>query len=224
MLHGRAIMSVAGGASGFSWSSVPDQLLRLDPSDPSTTESGGLLTGLSDLSGNALVITISGSPTYTAIDAQFNGQASWSGGHVRALAHPGNVLRYAVHVGYRVDSASHYAWWQGSGAEPTRYFGYTAGNVLLGPGGNAYPHGLGTAAGVYICEGGYDGATPITLYGGSVAHTPSNALYNLTGMNVGSSYIPSFPMKTGFFMSCSSVPDAGTRTAIIDELVARFLP
>ena len=223
---GRGAQEVAAGGGGFDWNSIPNQLIRVDPADPSTTHAAGVLTGLSDISGQGRTVTVASSPAYTAANALMNGQPTWRGGLVTSPAFAVSQMQYVVSVSYR-EATSGYPWATGSTGSSDRYLLIFLATEQTNIGGNVSPFVLANTTGLVvpglrIATVPLDGVLAAEIVGSTPLGVPQlNAKPDST-LSIGTSTSGTFPTPMGFFMALSAVPDAPTRASIIAELVARF--
>lgn len=215
----RAI--IRGSGAGFTYASVPSQLLRVNGLEGSFGFSGSVLTSVTDLALGGTV-TVSGSPTYTAADAALNGAPSFTPAAGALVVAP-NVnrasLAYVAVVAYASGNSYLY--------DGTVFTGRQCAYLSTGGGGQLSTRdehiliaGAG-AAGRKRALIPMDGATAVMLdgtsYGTLLANTGTG-----NGLTLGCSYAALNPVRLAFFMACSAVPDSTTRAALEAKLLADF--
>jgi len=218
----RAIMmAAASGAAPWTPASIPSQLLRIDAA-AGFTLSGTNITAIADQSAAAQTITITGTPQYTASDANLNSQPSFAPSGSSKIVAP-NVNRaniaFAAYVTYI--SALSYVF---DGDEFTgRQYNYIStggGGTLVTRDGSILISGVG-ATGKKRLLVPMDGSTATKYNGTDYGTLPANTGSG-TGVTVGTSHIPANPCTLAFFMLCSAVPSSGDRASLEAYLLARF--
>jgi len=206
---------------GFAYSDIPNQLLRINSLEGSLAFSGAVLTGVTDVSPVAGTVNVTGSPVYTASNAQLNGAPSVHVNPGSSVIAP-NVNRadavfFAVVVG-----------WAG-GTTMTMFDGQSvaAGRVTA----SLRTDGIFTHRGLLSTVPptgrnrmlmSADGSTA-TLLNGSVVGTLTAGVGSGLGLRLLSNYSGGATgIKLTFFMACSAVPSAPLLAALEAKLITDF--
>ena len=208
----------------FSWASVPSQLLRINGLEGSIAGSGGVLTGVTDVSGAGQTISLTGSPFYSAADAGLNGAPSfWVDAATRVTASgvSRSNARYVAYVGYKPTTGHAYLW-DGSAAGPSAHHVYILSNNTVGSHSASGVLSGASAIGRKRLLAAFDGTTQ-TLLNGAGSITSGIGLASGSGLIFGSAVDTSLSgMRCAFFMACSAVPSAPIRAAIEAKLIGDF--
>lgn len=220
MMRGIHGMIAAAGASSFSYTDIPDQLIRINSLEGSLSFSGGVLTGVTDVSGQGETVTVASSPAYTAANAALNNAPSWTGGLVVA---PNVVIPNIAFLACVVHmfTGTTQLILDGDDATDRLTIFRSATGVLSSTGSAGIATGDTTYAGKYALLP-YDGATLVN-WNGAVGGTLTNAVGG-TGLTFASNYLGSGDTGAAFYLLSSSVPSAGLRAALTAQLIADFIP
>lgn len=217
--HGVNMAAGAGGAFGFD--DIPSQILRVDHT--SFAGAGGILTGLTDASGAGETVAISGSPTYTAADANVNGQPSFIDAGGSSVIAP-NVNRasiaFVAAVVHMASTGSHYVFDADESSGRT-YLYRSGGGFALTNMGNRWMSPEEPVVGRKRVLLPFDGATDLRWNGVNYGTIPANTGSG-TGVRLGAIYSGSYQSTLSFLMLCSAVPSSDLRAALDAALLARF--
>lgn len=227
----RAIMGRAG-ATPFSYDDIPNQLLRINSLEGSLAFSGAVLTGVTDVSPVGGTVTVTGSPTYTAVDAGLNGAPSFTIASASSVIAP-NInrasIRFIAAVVYRTSTAAAQYIVDGDEAS-NRFF------VIMQPSGGIQVSTLATltvptgepSLGRKLWISPNDNATQVRWNPGvglpsqNIGTQPVGSASG-NGISLAASYlITGFGARMPFFMACSSVPDVAARAALETKLITDF--
>ncbi len=206
---------------GFAYSDIPNQLLRINSLEGSLAFSGAVLTGVTDVSGAGETVTVTGSPVYTASDADLNGAPSFtasSGNYVTSPNLVRNDVVFVAMVAYRINTDTSYLWRQSDGGSPHRGFFSSSNTMAAGVNSTLVVAGEPLAGRKRVLAGmpGSVMVNGVTI-GAAVSITaPGN------GIVWGSNSIGSVPMRPAFVMACSSVPSAPLLAALEAKLITDF--
>lgn len=230
----RAIMACAqaSGPPPFSYDDIPNQLLRINSLEGSLGFSGGTLTSVTDVSTVGGTVNVTGSPTYTAVDAGLNGAPSFTIVSASSVIAP-NVnrasVRFVAAVVYRTSAAAAQYLFDGDDASgrffaimhPTGVIQVSTLATLTVPTGEA-------SVGRKIWLAPNDNATQVRWNpsaGGAwqnIGTQPVGSASGL-GLSLAASYLgASFGARPAFFMACSSVPSAPLLAALETKLITDF--
>lgn len=222
MLAARGpVMQAGASAPAFSYDDIPDQLLRINSLEGSLAHSGAVLTGVTDVSGAGQSITVTGSPVYTASDADLNGAPSFtasSGNYVTSPNLVRNDVVFVAMVAYRINTDTSYLWRQSDGGSPHRGFFSNSNTMAAGVNSTLVVAGEPLAGRKRVLSGmpGSVMVNGVTI-GAAVSITaPGN------GIVWGSNSIGLVPMRPAFVMACSSVPSAPLLAALEAKLITDF--
>ena len=224
-LFRRAMMAAAtaSGPPAFSYDDIPSQLLRINSLEGSLTGSGGVLTGVTDVSGAGETVTVTGSPVYTAADANLNGAPSFRPASGALVTTP-NIVRSSVKflavAAYSDVTSLFYFWDQSDTAHGMRV--YRLNGTIAGAFGSLAAAGEPVAGrkrlianfdttGRYLYLNGTNLGTP-----GALAPTGTN------GIVWGSANDGTLAMTTAFVMACSAPPSAPLLASLEAKLLADF--
>lgn len=218
----RAI--IRGAGSGFTYASVPSQLLRINSLEGSLGFSGSVLTSVTDVSAVGGTVNVTGSPVYTASDAGLNGAPSFTPVAFTSSIIAPNVnralVKYVAAVIYRSTTGSHYF------CDGTTASGRWIGALVAG---DAYTSGLTPTAvagepttgrkRILIAADG--GAVKSRVNAVEIGPVMASAATG-NGLSLAQNYIGGSPSTMAFFMACSAVPDSTTRAALEAKLITDF--
>lgn len=220
----RAIMACAqaSGPPPFSYDDIPNQLLRINSLEGSLAFSGAVLTGVTDVSPAGETVTVTGSPTYTAANANLNNAPSFTStlsSSIKALNVNRASIRFCATVIHR-PSAGNQLVIDGTSAS-NRYFINLAAS-------NALEHSSGTIAGLAPGSGRYrllvpnDNATAVKVNGSNSSNLPVGSSSG-SGVTLGARYDGTITgAQIAFQMLCSAVPSAPLLTSLEAKLLADF--
>lgn len=223
-MHRRGVMMAAATASAppaFSYDDIPSQLLRINSLEGSLTGSGGVLTGVTDVSGAGETVTVTGSPVYTAADAGLNGAPSFTpgvGATVIATGINRASVAFVACVVYRASTVGSLYAWDGDDAAGRHYL-YLSNILSTHRGTFAAP--LAQPVGRKRLIVPFDGSTPTTLNGTSIGTMSVNNATG-SGLIIGERYTDADGMSPAFYMACSSVPSAPLLTSLEAKLLEDF--
>ena len=194
----RAIIRCAAAPAAFTYDDIPDQLLRINSLEGSLAFSGSTLTGVTDVSPVGGTVTVTGSPVYTAANANLNGAASFTGPSVTAPNVDIASIRFVASVLYMPDAGTRYIM-DGDDVAARLYVNRNAiGSIQTA---------LGTISVAGEASAGrkrhllaLDGTTPSTLNGTNYG---THGLSSLTGLGIaiGQQHAGSNPSSVAFFMA-----------------------
>ena len=230
--RGRGLLGASGGGGGpFAWSSIPNQVIRINSTEGSLAFSGGTLTGVTDVSAAAETVTVGGTPTYTAANASLNGQpsfkiTSFSSSHkVEAPNIVRADIKFVAAV-FQPWSATNRTIFDANAADADRhYLAYSSTDAITGT------HMTNTVAGI----AGFSRvrmlapftALPRALkvngvdYTGGTGSDPSGSAG--TGIVIGDNYSHGgYHSDIAFFMALSAQPSGADLAAIEAQLIVEF--
>ena len=228
----KGLVAQAGASVGFSYSDIPDQLLRINSLEGSLATDGVVLTGVTDVSPVGGTVTVTGSPTYTATDAGLNNAPSFTIVAASKVIAP-NVnrasIRFVAAVVYRSSAAVAQFLFDGDDAS-NRFF------ALVHPNGVVQVSTLATltiptgeaSVGRKIYVAPNDNATQVRWNpsaGGAWQSIGTQYVGSASGLglSLAASYLASAGgARLAFFMACSAVPSAPQLAALEAKLIADF--
>lgn len=221
------VRGMVGAASGgapapFSYDDIPSQLLRIDAAQGFIL-SGTDVVAIADQSSAAETITITGTPQYTASNANLNGEPSFSLGSGSIVTTPGIVradIKFFAMVSYSGVTSLVYFWDQSDTAHGMRVY-RLSGNI-----GGAF--GSFAAAGEPVVGrkrvvANFDTTGRYFYYNGTNLGTPGAlAPTGTNGVTWGSANDGTSFVELAFIMACSAPPSSGDRASLEDYLTTRF--
>ena len=218
--------AASGGAPAFSYDDVPSQLLRINSLEGSLAFSGSVLTGVTDVSAAGETVTVTGSPVYTAVNANLNGAPSFTSANNTGLRFPDldrSQIAYIAAVYYRPGTALQYIW--DADESSGRHYLYTASSMTTHRGGISVAGSpwAEPVAGRHRTLAAFDGSTPSSLNGTDFGTYSANTASG-SGLTLGYSGVVFGYTGTShsFLMACSAAPSLALRTSLEAKLLADF--